>query len=283
MPTPPPELGEREQRAPDADAPDRSISTAAMVAARVRMPLVAMSVVGFVIAAIADLGGGWIVAMVVLYAIAMALYVRVGTPRGPSVDLDSPVVGRWLVANSPSTKVPSHGIHAWAQTYACDLVAEPERAARPAAAWWPLARRPEDFPGFGAELRSPVAGVVVRSVDRMRDHWSRTSPVGILLLLVETLRELLGPIGILGNHLVIRTDDGQHVVMAHLRRRSLTVHRGDRVASGEVVAGCGNSGNSTEPHLHLQVMDTPSPWTAAGIPFTIEGRPLPSNDDHLTT
>lgn len=262
---------------------ERSISTAALVAARLRMPLVAISVVGFAIAALAGLGGWWIAAMIALYVAAMALYVRVGTPRGPNVDIASPVAGRWLTVNSPSTKVPNHGIHAWSQTHACDLVAEPDDSTRPAPGWWPLARRPEDFPGFGAELRSPVDGVVVRSIDVMRDHWSRTSPAGMILLLVEMLREFLGPIGILGNYLVIRSDDGHHVLLAHLQRRSLTVRKGDRVTRGEVVARCGNSGNSTEPHLHIQVMDTSSPWTAAGIPFTINDQPLPPNNEHLLT
>lgn len=265
----------------EVSAHDRPISTTAFVAARLRMPLAAISVIAFAIAAIAGASGPWILATILVYAAAMALYVRVGTPRGPSVEIGSPVSGRWLVVNSPTTKVPSHGIHAWAQTHACDLVAEPERSNRPPAAWWPLARRPEDFPGFGAELRSPVDGVVVRSIDFMRDHWSRTSPVGVLLLIAEMLREFLGPIGILGNYLVIRSDDGHHVAMAHLQRRSLTVRTGDRVAAGDVIARCGNSGNSTEPHLHIQVMDTSSPWTAAGIPFRIDGQPLPATNDHL--
>ncbi|MGA9278395.1 M23 family metallopeptidase [Ilumatobacter sp.] len=253
------------------------------MAARLRMPLVAISVIGFVVVAIASPGGWWYAGAVALYMCAIALYVRVGTPRGRSVDISSPVHGRWLTVNSPSTRVPSHGIHGWAQTHACDLVAEPDSDDRPPAGWWPLARRPDDYPGFGAELRSPVDGVVVRSIDAMRDHWSRTSPLGILYLIVEMVRELFGPIGILGNYLVIRSDGERdvYVAMAHLQRRSLTVRSGDRVAKGDLVARCGNSGNSTEPHLHIQVMDKASPWIAAGVPFTIDGKPLPPTDDHL--
>jgi hypothetical protein len=44
---------------------------------------------------------------------------------------------------------------------------------------------------------------------------------------------------------------------------------------------CGNSGNSTEPHPHIQVIDRPSTWMASGIAFTIDGQPLPGDGDHL--
>jgi murein DD-endopeptidase MepM/ murein hydrolase activator NlpD len=83
---------------------------------------------------------------------------------------------------------------------------------------------------------------------------------------LESVRELLGPPGILGNHVVIRPDDGACVLVAHLQRYSLRVAVGDRVDQGTVVATCGNSGNSTEPHLHVQAMDRPGVWLAQGRP-----------------
>ena len=39
---------------------------------------------------------------------------------------------------------------------------------------------------------------------------------------------------------------------------------------GEQVAECGNSGNSTEPHLHMQLMDRPGVLFAAGLPFRFD-------------
>lgn len=267
--------------ATDAPGAEPSLTFAAMVAARVRMPLLVVSVVACVVTALTGWSGWLVLVSIALYALAMSLYLRVGTPRGQRVDIGSPVDGRWLAVNSPSTKVPSHGLHGWAQTHACDLVAEPEGVERPGMSWWPVARRPEDFPAFGAEISSPADGVVVRSVGIMRDHWSRTSPLGMVWLVVEMLRELFGPVGILGNHVVIERDDGCFVLLAHLQRGSLRVGRGDRVEVDDVVARCGNSGNSTEPHLHVQVMDRSSVWIAAGLPFTIEGHPPPANDDHL--
>jgi murein DD-endopeptidase MepM/ murein hydrolase activator NlpD len=45
------------------------------------------------------------------------------------------------------------------------------------------------------------------------------------------------------------------------------VRPGDRVAAGQPLAACGNSGNSTESHLHFQLMDHPSVLLAAGLPL----------------
>jgi len=53
--------------------------------------------------------------------------------------------------------------------------------------------------------------------------------------------------------------------LVHLRRGSVRVRPGDRVAAGPLLAECGNSGNSSEPHLHFQLMDHPS-VLLAGLP-----------------
>ena len=81
---------------------------------------------------------------------------------------------------------------------------------------------------------------------------------------------------------MVRGEDGTSVVLAHLRRRSLRVGRGDTVAAGQVVAECGNSGNSSEPHLHLQAMDRPSPWIGSARPLRIDGAPPPPNGEALS-
>jgi murein DD-endopeptidase MepM/ murein hydrolase activator NlpD len=52
-----------------------------------------------------------------------------------------------------------------------------------------------------------------------------------------------------------------------LRRGSVRVTAGERVVAGQHVGECGNTGNSTEPHVHVQLMDHPRAWLAAGIPF----------------
>lgn len=55
-----------------------------------------------------------------------------------------------------------------------------------------------------------------------------------------------------GNHILIRCDRAD-VVLAHLQRGSLTVQEGETVEVGQAIAKIGNSGNTTEPHLHIHV------------------------------
>ncbi|MEU7404602.1 M23 family metallopeptidase [Streptomyces sp. NPDC044948] len=208
-----------------------------------------------------------------------------GRSREP-VEVAPPVAGRWSALNSPADRTPSHGIHAYGQTFAIDLVAEPEPGARPGfRALWPLARRPRDFPAFGAPLLAVADGTVVRVEDGRRDHLSRTSlPALLYLMVVEgSVREMAGVRRIVGNHLVLDLGDGTHALYAHVQRGSRTVREGDRVRAGQVLARCGNSGNSTEPHVHFQLMDGPDPDTARGIRFTWRGIGVPRNGEVFDT
>ncbi|MGW6910857.1 M23 family metallopeptidase [Streptomyces sp. NPDC054940] len=236
-----------------------------------------------------DLGYPWwwnFLPFVLAYAIVIVAHrIGGGAPDSPRVarepvEVDPPVTGRWSALNSPADRTPSHGTHAYGQTYAIDVVAEPEPGARPGFRWlWPLARRNGDFPAFGAPLLSVADGTVVRAVDDQRDHLSRTSLLALLYLMIleASVRDLAGVKRIVGNHVVLDLGDGTYALYAHLRRGSLTVREGDRVTAGQQLARCGNSGNSTEPHLHFQLMDGPDPDTARGIPFTWRGIGVPRN------
>lgn len=91
----------------------------------------------------------------------------------------------------------------------------------------------------------------------------------------QPARARRGAGAIAGNHVVIAVGGtGPFVLLAHLRRGSLLVRVGDRVRVGRQVAACGNSGNSTQPHVHVHVQVTDSiDWpTARGLPMAFEGR-----------
>jgi hypothetical protein len=168
--------------------------------------------------------------------------------------------------------------HAYGQTYAIDLVYHPDQD-RPwtGMARRPLASRPEAFPGFGQPVLAPADGVVLRVRDYQRDHWSRNSwPAMIYLVAEGMVREALGPGRILGNHIVLDLGDGVYAAFAHLRRGSARVERGQRVTAGQQLAECGNSGNSTEPHVHFQLMDHPRVLMAGGVPFRFGGLGVPA-------
>src|SRR5207244_4161357 len=63
---------------------------------------------------------------------------------------------------------------------------------------------------------------------------------------------------------------GYYALYAHVQPGSLRVKVGDRVQRGQVVALLGNSGNSTEPHVHFQVADAPNFLASEGVPYALE-------------
>lgn len=232
-----------------------------------RGPLAVVAAVGFVLMVLGGLGMFW-----------------PGSPHVEQVPVLSPVRGRWAALNAPGSKVPSHGTHGHGQTWAIDLLHEPTEDARPAFGSGPGFRRPEDYPAFGEPVVAPVAGTVVVAHDGQRDHLCRASWAAVVYMMIESMvRELPGSRYVLGNHVVIRNADGVHALLAHLQRGSLAVGVGDTVEAGEVVARCGNSGNTSEPHVHFQLMESPRPLLAAGLPFrfTDVTPPVPSNSDVL--
>ena len=70
-----------------------------------------------------------------------------------------------------------------------------------------------------------------------------------------------------GNYVILDIGQGQYAFYAHLKPGSLRVRAGERVRKGQVVGLVGNSGNSTEPHLHFHLMDGTSPLGSEGIPY----------------
>jgi hypothetical protein len=83
-----------------------------------------------------------------------------------------------------------------------------------------------------------------------------------------------------GNHVAIESS-GVTIYLAHLRRDSVAVRAGDRVRAGETVGRVGNSGNTTEPHLHIHAEKGPCPGRFSGqpaLPLTFGGRFLVRND-----
>ena len=82
-----------------------------------------------------------------------------------------------------------------------------------------------------------------------------------------------------GNHVVLDVGGGQYVFYAHLQKGSVTVEPGAHVTRGEVLGKLGNSGNTSGPHLHVHLMDAPSPIAAQGLPYVTRGFTLTGQID----
>jgi murein DD-endopeptidase MepM/ murein hydrolase activator NlpD len=73
-----------------------------------------------------------------------------------------------------------------------------------------------------------------------------------------------------GNHVIVDIGHGRFAAYAHIQPGSFRVKEGDRVRRGDVLGKLGNTGNTTNPHLHFQITDRPSVVSGNGLPFVIE-------------
>jgi murein DD-endopeptidase MepM/ murein hydrolase activator NlpD len=164
-----------------------------------------------------------------------------------------PFKGTWWVANGGPDASTSHSWDLVGQRYAYDFVITDDGGK----SYRHDGRQVEDYYAFGAPVLAPADGIVVAIQNRHRDcPWP-----GIIDPLAWS---------ILGNYVLIRHADSEYSLLAHLRRGSLRVRPGDRVLRGQMLGECGNSGHSTEPHLHFQVQDHPNFFLAASLPVRYE-------------
>ena len=185
--------------------------------------------------------------------------------------LELPFEGRWLVQNSPARRVPSHGSDLFGERYAIDFVPVGEGRRTASRRDWRTVlatEPPERFVGFGRPVLAPADGVVVAVRDGEPDHEARRSQLALVpYALGQAARARAGVAAVAGNHVVIELAPGTYVALVHLKEGSVCVDVGDTVVTGEPIGACGNSGNSTQPHVHVQVMDAPDPLRARGVPI----------------
>ncbi|MBQ0985576.1 M23 family metallopeptidase [Streptomyces sp. F63] len=183
-----------------------------------------------------------------------------------------PFTGLWRARNSPARQVPSHGTDLLGGRYAIDFIAVDGRHRTAGSRSWRTflaTEPPELFHAFGLPILAPVGGTVVAVHDAEPDHEARRSQLALVpYALGQGSRLRQGVHAIAGNHVIIAlAPDGPFVALAHFKAGSVRVSAGQRVVEGEHIADCGNSGNSTQPHVHLQAMDSADISVARGVPM----------------
>jgi murein DD-endopeptidase MepM/ murein hydrolase activator NlpD len=112
---------------------------------------------------------------------------------------------------------------------------------------------------YGAQAVAVASGLVVE----VRDGISENVPDPEKRAVPMTLDTVSG------NHVVLDLGHGRFAHYAHFQPGSIRVHKGDRVRLGQVIGLVGNSGNSTEPHLHFQITDGPGILGSDGLPYEL--------------
>lgn len=161
-------------------------------------------------------------------------------------DLRLPFEGEWTVFWGGRTLEENYHASSRDQRFAYDLLIVRDGATHAGAG-----TRNEDYHCFGLPILAPAAGVVVSALDGVADNVPG-----------ETNRSGHAA----GNHVVIDHGNGEHSLLAHFRQGSVRVRPGERVAPGAPLGLCGNSGNSSEPHLHVHLQNGPAFGEADGLP-----------------
>lgn len=193
------------------------------------------------------------------------------------ITIDFPLRGEWYTETSPVDRVPSHGTNRFGLRYAFDFIQKDQTNASHTG------RLSDYFFGgipldayycFGQPVYAPFSGEVVsvknNTADGEKASWihDQTKALRHSLFFSEK-RD--GFEAIAGNYVVIKHTHKVYAVFAHLQKDSIVVTEGQFLQTNDYLGNVGHSGNSTEPHLHFQLMDSAIIETANGLPFTFAG------------
>ncbi len=181
--------------------------------------------------------------------------------KDPVVVISPPLTGEdWLAGNGPSNTslhrralIPINGRAYISQRFAIDWVQlNPDGKT--------YTGDPSDnknYRAYGAEIHAVTDGVVTQVKDGIPQNIPGADSRAVPMTL-ETIS---------GNHVIMDIGNGLYAFYAHMQPGSVRVKVGDKVTRGQVLGLLGNTGNSTEPHLHFQICSANSDLGSEGLPY----------------
>jgi len=196
-----------------------------------------------------------------------------------NISIHPPLEGEWKFLRPP-------GHH----PYAVDFVQmdDKRRSSHNGAKWRFFVNKisSNNFYCWNKPVYAPIDGKVIRVGNGWQDHEYTNIWKTIQIWYNATYRfrpnENDGGLDIrpnAGNHVMIQAKEGYIVFLAHLKNQSIVVSEGQLVRQGEVIGMVGNSGNSTEPHLHINLFDQmENPFKSKVLPFVFSSYELLSSE-----
>lgn len=174
-----------------------------------------------------------------------------------------PFEGKWFTFWGGTTKEQNYHIDNRAQRYAFDFVITDEKGSTHKGD----GTSNEDYYCFGKKILAPCDAEVVLAVTGVKDN-----KPGVMNPYFPT-----------GNTLILKTEYDEYIVLAHFKQGSVKVKQGDSVKQGDLLGLCGNSGNSSEAHLHFHIQNKEDLNTATGAQcyfekILVDGKP---ETDHM--
>jgi murein DD-endopeptidase MepM/ murein hydrolase activator NlpD len=156
-----------------------------------------------------------------------------------------PFNDEWTVTWGGDTKELNYHVESEAQKNAFDIVITNDKGN----SYKTDGKTNEDYYAFGKELIAPCDGEIVLVVDGVKDN----------------VPGILNPVYIPGNTVIIKTQNKEYLFFAHFKQHSIIVKQGQKVKQGQLLGLCGNSGNSSEAHLHFHIQNVEEMNTATGV------------------
>ncbi len=163
-----------------------------------------------------------------------------------------PFKGKWTVAGGGIKKEHSHSWNVLNQRYGYDFfIADSEGKTHENDG-----DELEDYFCYGRDVIAPADGEIIKTKDGIRDF-----PKPETKSIDHVCRDFRG------NFLMIKHSEDEYSFIAHLIPGSIQISEGEKVKQGQKLGECGNSGHSTEPHIHFHVQDHPNFYLGMGLPI----------------
>ncbi|MFE6075483.1 M23 family metallopeptidase [Paenibacillus sp. NPDC057886] len=155
-----------------------------------------------------------------------------------------PMKGEWFVFWGGNDVMSNYHYEHETQRYALDIVRTKE-----AFSYNGDAKVNENYYAFGEPLYAAADGTIVEIKNDIPDNTPG----------------VMNPEEPAGNYVVIDHGHGEYSITGHIKEGSVAVKKGDKVKQGDLIGELGNSGNSSEAHLHFQVSDGPDLFNSRAI------------------
>lgn len=159
--------------------------------------------------------------------------------------LQLPFTEEWTVVWGGDTKELNYHVESEMQKNAFDIVITDKKGN----SFKTNGKINEDYYAFGKKLLAPCDGEIMKVIDGIYDN-----KIGEM-----------NSTDITGNTVIIKTKNNEYLFFCHFKNGTLKVKEGERVEQGQLLGLCGNSGHSSEPHLHFHIQNTKDINSGTGI------------------